>query len=62
MTFLTAMIILAMLATVGALAAGVVSMAHGREFDQNHSTQLMAARVVLQGVTLVLLLVALILA
>ncbi len=62
MTFLTAMIILAMLATVGALAAGVVSMAHGREFDQTHSTQLMAARVVLQGVTLVLLLVALILA
>ena len=52
MTFLTAMIILALLATAGALGAGVVSMVHGGEFDQKHGTQLMASRVVLQGVML----------
>lgn len=53
------MIVLALLATVGALLAGVVSMARGGEFDREHSTQLMFARVGFQSVALVLLLVAL---
>jgi hypothetical protein len=59
MDLLSFMIILALLATVGALGAGVVSMVRGGEYDEKHSTQLMVARVGFQGAALVLLLVAL---
>lgn len=59
MNLLTAMIILALIATIGALGVGIASMARGGEFDQKHSTQLMFARVGLQGIALVLLLIAL---
>jgi hypothetical protein len=37
-------------------------MAHGGEFDREHSTQLMFARVGMQGVTVLLLLLAIFLA
>ena len=59
MSLLSLMIVLALLATIGALGAGVVSMVRGGEFDRQHSTQLMFARVGFQGAALVLLLVAL---
>ena len=59
MTMLTVVIVLAMLGTAAALIWGVGSMAHGGKFDQRHSQQLMFARVGLQGVTLLLLLIAL---
>ena len=59
MELLTVMIILALLATVGALGAGVVSMVRGGQYDQEHATQLMFARVGFQGAALVLLLIAL---
>jgi hypothetical protein len=59
MSLLTLMIILALLATIGALGAGVVSMVRGGEYDKQHDTQLMVARVAFQGIALVLLLVAL---
>jgi hypothetical protein len=59
MSLLSLMIILALVATVGALGAGVVSMVRGGEYDRQHDTQLMIARVSFQGVALVLLLVAL---
>ena len=59
MSLLSFMIILALLATVGALGAGVVSMVRGGEFDEKHSNQLMIARVGCQGIALVLMLVAL---
>ncbi|HLD13746.1 MAG TPA: HIG1 domain-containing protein [Burkholderiales bacterium] len=59
MTLLTAVIILAVVATAGAFASGIVSMAHGGEYDQRHSGEFMFARVGLQGLTLVLLLIAL---
>jgi len=59
MSLLTFMIILALLATIGALGTGVVSMVRGGEYDSQHSTQLMYARVGFQGLALVLLLVAL---
>jgi hypothetical protein len=51
-----------MLATVVALAAGIVSMMHGGKFDREHSGQLMMTRVGAQGLTLALLIVALLLA
>lgn len=59
MSLLSLMIVLAALATVGALGAGIVSMVRGGEYDEKHSTQLMVARVGFQGAALVLLLVAL---
>jgi hypothetical protein len=59
MSLLSFMIILAMLATVGALGAGLVSMMRGGEYDRQHSTKLMAARVGFQGAAVVMLLVAL---
>jgi hypothetical protein len=37
-------------------------MAHGGEFDQKHSTQLMFARVGMQGATFLLLLLAIFIA
>ncbi len=62
MTMLTIVIVLALLATAAALIWGIVSMAHGGEFDQHHSLQLMFARVGLQGLTLLLLFLALLIA
>lgn len=59
MTVLTGIILLGVLATAVSLVWGIGSMAHGGDFDQRHGTQLMFARVGLQGVTLLLLIVAL---
>ncbi len=59
MSLLSFMIILALLATVGALGAGIVSMVRGGEYDREHGTQLMAARVGFQSAAVVLMLVAL---
>ncbi len=52
-------VILAMLATLVAFGLGIISMVRGGEFDQTHSTQYMGWRVGLQGLTFVLLLIAL---
>jgi hypothetical protein len=62
MNILTAVIMVALLMTIGLIGAGIWSMAHGGEFDQKHSTQLMAARVGMQGTTFLLLLLAIFLA
>lgn len=56
---LTILIILALIATVAALGTGIVSMVRGGEFDEKHSTELMFARVGMQGAAVVLLLIAL---
>lgn len=62
MELLNIVIVAALLMTVGVIGTGLWSMAHGGEFDQKHSTQLMAARVGMQGVTFLLLLLAIYLA
>ena len=62
MNFLTLLIICALLATIGAFAAGMISMVQGGQFDQEHSTQFMWARVGLQGAAVVLMLLALLVA
>jgi FlaG/FlaF family flagellin (archaellin) len=61
MTILMVMVVVGLVATVIALFTGIVSMAHGGSFDQHHSHQLMFSRVGFQGITLVLLLIALLL-
>lgn len=55
-TFLTVLVVLAMLATVGVLAAGLIGLARGGDgaAGRERSNKLMRWRVVLQGVTLVL--------
>ena len=62
MSALTAVIVFAMVLTIAVLFTGLGSMGHGGEFDEKHGTQLMFARVGLQGLTLVLLLIAIFLA
>lgn len=59
MQILTAVIVIGLLATSGALLTGIVSMGRGGEFDRLHSHQLMFMRVGLQGITLLCLFVAL---
>ena len=62
MNILTAVIMAALLMTIGLIAVGIWSMAHGGEFDQKHSTHLMFARVGMQGATFLLLLLAIFIA
>jgi len=58
-TMLTIIISVALMVTVVALVAGIISMGRGGEFDQKHSTHLMLLRVGAQGVVLILLMLAL---
>lgn len=58
MTILHIVIMLALLATMAALGTGIWSMVHGGKYDEEHSEQLMYARIGLQGLTLVLLMLA----
>jgi hypothetical protein len=58
MEFLNMAIIGALIMTVGVIGTGIWSMAHGGEFDRKHSTQIMFARVGMQGITFLLLLLA----
>lgn len=59
MSMINVLIVLAVLATIGALAMGIGSMVRGGEYDRQHAGQFMSARVGLQAATLVLLLLAL---
>lgn len=58
MNILNMLIVVALLMTVAVIGTGIWSMAHGGEFDEKHSSQLMIARVGMQGITVVLLLLA----
>ena len=62
MTILTVLVMIAMVLTVVTMTTGIASMAHGGEFDRRHSLQLMFARVGIQGVALLLLVIALVFA
>jgi len=62
MTIMTALVLVALLATVAVLITGIASMARGGEFDLHHSHQLMYARVGFQVITLVILLIAAVMA
>lgn len=58
MDIFTILIILALLATIGALGTGIIDMMRGRQFEQQ-SSQAMWARVGFQGIAVVLMLIAL---
>jgi hypothetical protein len=55
---MTAIIVLAALATAAALGMGIVSMLRGGEYDREHAGQFMTARIGLQAATLALLVIA----
>ena len=59
METLTLVIILALVSTVSALIFGLVSMGKGGKFDQEFGEGFMWARVILQGLSVALLLLAL---
>ena len=51
-------VILAMLAVLATLFVGLIGMARGGEFNARYGNRLMRARVILQGVALLLVIVA----
>ena len=54
--FVATLMIGAMLATLGVLLFGLFSMARGGDFNRRNSNRLMRARVLLQGATIILFL------
>ncbi len=50
--FFTLLMLIAMLATLGALGLGLVSMVKGGDFDKKYSTRLMQARIIMQALAL----------
>ena len=56
--FFTITMIIAMLAVLGVLVIGIVSMVKGGEFNKKYGNKLMQARVMLQGLALLLLFLA----
>jgi hypothetical protein len=60
MTVLTTLLIVAMAATLGVLVVGLVGFFQGGEFNRKYGNKLMQARVALQAVAVVLLLIILI--
>ena len=52
------MVIIAMIATLALLVLGIVSMARGGESNQQHSVQLLSARVSLQAIAILLIILA----
>jgi len=59
MDSLTILLMVAMLATLGVLAVGLAGFFHGGEFNRKYGNRLMQARVALQAVAVVLLLIIL---
>jgi hypothetical protein len=59
MNLVTLLIVLGMLLTIVALGTGIGSMMRGGEYDKKHGGDFMMLRVVAQGATLVVLLIAL---
>ena len=59
MDLLTTLLLIAMLATLGALVVGLAGFFCGGEFNRKYSNKLMQARVALQAVAVVLLLMLL---
>jgi Hypoxia induced protein conserved region len=60
MTVLTTLLVLAMAATLGVLIVGLAGFFHGGEFNRKYGNKLMQARVALQAVAVLLLLIVLI--
>ena len=55
MNTLTLVIVLALISTISALAFGLVAMGKGGDFDQRYGETFMWGRVILQGLSIILL-------
>lgn len=53
-TFLFILIGLALISVMAVLVLGLISMTKGKEFNQKYGNRLMRARVILQGIAVVL--------
>ena len=60
MNILTTLLLLAMFATLAALVIGLAGFFHGGEFNRKYGNKLMQARVALQAVAVIILLVLLV--
>lgn len=60
MKIITILVILALLATVASMVAGLRSMTKGGAYDDKHSGQFMNARILFQGIAALLLVMALV--
>jgi Hypoxia induced protein conserved region len=60
MSVLTVLLMIAMLATLGVLVVGLAGFFHGGEFNRKYGNKLMQARVALQAVSVLLLLIILV--
>ena len=58
--FFSILLVVAMLAVLGALFVGLFAMVRGGEFNEKYGNRLMRARVILQGVALVMFVLAMI--
>ena len=56
-----ALVIIAMLATLGVLLAGVIGMATGGDFNRRYANKLMRARVLFQAIAVLLFAILLLL-
>ncbi len=59
MDLLILVVVLALVATVGALIMGLYSMGRGGRYDLEHSERLMYARVGIQGIAVLFIMIAL---
>ncbi len=53
-SFLVVFVVIAMIATLGVLAVGVIGMANGGEFNRRYANKLMRARIALQALAIAL--------
>ena len=60
--FLLPLMIFAILATLAVLFFGIFTMARGGDFNRKHSNRIMRARIVLQGLALLLFAVTMVIA
>lgn len=59
--YLIPLLVLALILTLGVLLFGILTMARGGDFNKRYGNKLMRARVILQGIALLLLLVVMLL-
>lgn len=57
-SFFFVLVLIALLVTLGVLITGIVGMARGGEFNAKYGNKLMRARVIAQGVAIILFAIA----
>ena len=60
--FLVPVLIFAMLATLGVLFFGIITMARGGDFNLKYGNKIMRARIVLQGLALLIFAIIMVIA